>query len=116
MGLGSGTVPGYVPRVLGEIGPAVFFFLPHASSVSQVDEDENLKSLVKSSHSVTTCIVSTRPSSPATAMSHMDHENDSEVSAVLRHARTAGATGTFHPTIPASLVQPNIVSLVDCYW
>ena len=47
-------------------------------------------------------------------MSHLDHENDSEVTATLQHVRTAtvGATGTFHPSLAASLVgvQPNLVS------
>ena len=47
-------------------------------------------------------------------MSHLDQETDSEVTAVLQHVRTTtvGATGTFHPSLAASLVsvQPNMVS------
>lgn len=55
-------------------------------------------------------------------MAHLnaDHENDAEVSTVFsQHAMsgrsTAGATGTFIPApLPASLIQPNLVSALFC--
>lgn len=126
MGLGTGRVPGV--RSAGPRGNRTSggFFLPHASSVFQVKSSREVKRKTASVNrfiTVASCISVVCPPSPPQrtgpmAMSHMDpleRDSDSEVSAVLQHhvRPTAGSTGTFHPlpSLPASLVQSNIVSI-----
>ena len=127
----AGPVPG---TVLGEIGPTVrfsgFFFLPHAAFVFQAKLEAKIrseKSLVESIYSLSQSSLSrslslhrplVRPYIQCLAMASLstDHENDSEVSSVfsqhpVSNRPTVGATGTYIPaSLPASLVQPNLVS------